>query len=48
MVILPKLFSSFNSIPINIPAGFYVCLEIDKLSLRLEWKYKVSKTARII
>ena len=38
MAIFPKLIYLLNAIPIEIPASYFA--EIDKLSLKLIWKYK--------
>lgn len=44
MSILPNLINRFNTIPIKIPAGIF--LEMNKLNLKLIWKYIQSRIAK--
>ena len=46
MAVLPQLIYRFNPICIRIPAGFFV--EIDKVVLKLIWKFKGSRIAKIM
>lgn len=44
MSILPKLICKFNALPIKIPKGFLI--ELDMLSLKFIWKRKYTEIAK--
>lgn len=46
MAILSKLSYIFNTIPLRIPAGFFV--EIDKLTLKFIWKLRGLRIGKTI
>lgn len=46
MSILPKLICKFNALPIKIPKGFL--MELDMLTLKFIWKRKYTKIAQKI
>lgn len=45
MSILPKLICKFNALPIKIPKGFL--MELDMLILKFIWKRKYTEIAKI-
>lgn len=44
MSVLPKLICKFNALPIKIPKGFL--MELDMLTLKFIWKRKYTKIAK--